>query len=69
MAGKGGSEGVGCAAGADPLRKGSESRSGSSCRRGPLGWVLGSEAGQEVPCPGTPSPSLPPMQGLHSALA
>lgn len=32
VAGKGGSEGVGCAAGADPLRKGSESRSGPSCR-------------------------------------
>lgn len=28
VAGEGGSEGVGCAAGADPLRKGSESRSG-----------------------------------------
>lgn len=65
MAGKGGSEGVG-AAGADPLRKGSESRSGPSCRLA-LWDALLVLAGLEGPCPLVPLPiPTPAMRDLST---
>lgn len=60
MPGRGGSEGVGHSAGADPLRKGSE-RVGreQGCRLGPWGWILRSEPGQQGAI--TQLPSLAPQ--------
>ena len=58
VAGKGGREGAGCAAGADPLRKGSESRSGPS-------WFSGLSQARRCQAP-VPLPHLP--QCRHSAL-
>ena len=67
VAGKGGSEGVGCAAGADPLRNGSESRSGPSCRPWDALLGLGQARRGRAPVP-LPIPYPPAMRPLSTCL-
>lgn len=59
VSGRGGSESMGCSAGADPPRKGSErAGQGQGCRLGPWGWLLRPEPGQQVAINQFPSLSL-----------
>lgn len=57
--GRGGSESMGCSAGADPPRKGSErAGQGQGCRLGPWEWFLRPQPGQQVAINQFPSLSL-----------